>query len=61
MVLFTQMREQIVGEKLVTDQEYRQLLEQFMQEAWREDFVGMNRLFTFTARPSRASPSERDA
>lgn len=49
MALFTQLRQQILDEGLATWEDYQQLLAQFTQEAWREEFVGISKLYTFTA------------
>jgi SAM-dependent methyltransferase len=50
LALFSQLREQVVSEGLMQDEEYTSLLEQFTEEARREDFLGISKLFTFTAR-----------
>lgn len=49
MALFTQLRPQILDEEMTTWEDYQQLLAQFTQEAWLEDFVGISKLYTFTA------------
>src|SRR5450755_2665711 len=45
MALFTQLRQQILDEELTTWEDYQQLLAQFTQESWREDFVGISKLY----------------